>query len=66
MRFLGLLLILFGIALLVIHFFEMNVPAMDWVNNWGEDVAWGVRFAPILFGFVLTAMGGKGKDKKKK
>lgn len=63
MRVLGLLLLLFGVATLVLYFLNQPFAAFDWVGNWGENVAWGIRIGSTVLGLVLLATGKK-KDKK--
>jgi hypothetical protein len=65
MRALGLLLLVFGIATTVLYFLEINVEFLNWMGNWGHNVAWGIRGGAIVLGLLLMSMGGKGGDKKK-
>ena len=62
MRVLGLLLLLFGVATLVLYFLDQPFAAFDWINNWGDNVAWGIRIGATVLGLVLM-MSGKKKDK---
>lgn len=65
MRALGFLVLVFGIALFAIHFLEINVEFLQWVNTWGDSAAWGIRGGAVLLGLLMMA-GGKKKDGKKK
>jgi hypothetical protein len=65
MKILGLLLLLFGVGTLAIHFLEQPVEALAWIGNWGEGVAWGIRIGTTVLGLILL-MGGKKDGKKKK
>jgi hypothetical protein len=65
MRALGILLLLFGIATIVLFVMEVHVEFLAWINNWGEDAAWGIRGGAVLLGLVLMMAGGKKKDGKK-
>ena len=64
MRILGLLLFLFGVGTLVVHFMNLQVEALAWIGNWGEAAAWGIRIGSTLLGLLLLVKGGK-KDGKK-
>jgi hypothetical protein len=64
MRFLGLLLFLFGIATLALYFLKIDVEFLRWIGNWGENAAWGIRGGATLLGLILLMSGKKG-DKKK-
>ena len=66
MRLLGLLLFLFGVGTLVVHFLELDVSWLDWIGNWGTDAAWGIRGGATALGMLLLIAGGKKKDGKKK
>jgi len=59
MRALGFLVLLFGIALLVIHFLEQDVSFLSWVNNWGEDGRWMITGGAVVLGLLLIVLGKK-------
>jgi hypothetical protein len=65
MRTLGFLLLVLGIGSSVVTFMDMEMRLLGWINNWGEEVAWGIRGGCVLLGLVLIA-AGKKKDGKKK
>ncbi len=64
MKLLGVLLLLAGIGLLVVHFLGLDVPQLTWVTQWGDGVAWAIRGGPVLLGLLLVKMGGKDSSKK--
>lgn len=65
MRQLALLLIVLGIGSCVVHFMNMEMKLLMWINNWGEGVAWGIRGGCIALGLLLLmATGKKGNQKK--
>ena len=66
MRILGILLLLFGVGTLVVHFMEIQVDQLAWIGNWGDEAAWGIRGGATLLGLILLMAGGKKKDGKKK
>ena len=65
MRALGLLLLLFGLGTLAIHFMEVKVEWLEWIGNWGENVAWAIRGGAVVLG-LLFLMTGKKKGGGKK
>ena len=65
MRALGLLLLLFGLGTLAIHFMEVKVEWLAWMGNWGENVAWAIRGGAVVLGLLLL-MSGKKKGGGKK
>lgn len=62
MRLLGVVFLLFGIAATVCHFMAVDTGLLNWVNNWGEGAAWGIRGGAIVLGLLMAA---KGKKKQK-
>lgn len=65
MRQLGVLLLILGIGSCVVYFMNMEMRLLMWINNWGENVAWGIRGGCILLG-ALLAFAGKKKGNGKK
>lgn len=59
MRALGLILLLFGLATIVLYFTETRVEWLDWIGTWGENAAWGIRGGAVLVGLLLLSAGGK-------
>jgi hypothetical protein len=66
MRAIGLLLLLFGIATIVLYLTETHVEALSWIGNWGENAAWGIRGGAVLLGLLLLTAGGKKGGPPKK
>lgn len=64
MKLLGLLLLLFGVGTLAVHFLDQPVSWLDWIGKWGDGAAWGIRIGSVVLGLLLMKMGGK-KDGKK-
>lgn len=64
MKILGLVLLLFGVGTIALYFANQSVSWLDWIGNWGEGAAWGIRGGSVGLGALLMKMGGK-KDKKK-
>lgn len=51
MKFIGLFLLIAGLVSLVVGFMGANLLVLDWLNQWGEEVGWGIRLG-------ITALGG--------
>lgn len=64
MKLLGLLLLLFGIAVVAVPRLMPDVKVFEWTNNWGDAAYWGIVGGSILLGLVLLASGGGKKPKK--
>jgi len=61
MKELGLLLLLVGLVSLVLPLINSNVQYvfLQWINNWGPNVAWAIRGGITLLGLVLWRVGGR-------
>ena len=53
MKILGLLLLLFGLGTLAIHFLEQPAEWLAWFGNSGENAASGIRGGSTVLGLVL-------------
>ena len=62
MKSIGTLLFLFGLASIGFHFFDREVRLLSWINNWGENAAWGIRIALVVVGGLLTFVGGRKSE----
>lgn len=63
MRQFALLLLLLGIGSCVVHFMNMEMKLLRWIDTWGEGVAWGIRGGLIALGLLLMMAGGKKATK---
>ena len=61
---LGGLLALFGVASIVLHFMDMNLKILMWIDNWGEGAGWGIRIGLIVVGVALLMLGKKKSPAK--
>ena len=61
MKELGLLLLLVGLISLVLPLINPNVQYvfLQWIDNWGPNVAWVIRGDITLLGLVLWRVGGR-------
>ncbi len=62
MRQLGFLMLFLGIGSIVLHFMEREFTWLMWIDNWGDNAAWGIRGGLVLLGAVM-AFAGKSSDK---
>jgi hypothetical protein len=62
MRQIGLLFIVFGVGSAVLHLMDMEFKLLRWIENWGPNVAWGIRGGMAVVGALLF-MVGKPKPK---
>lgn len=58
MKSLGALFVLYGLAAMVVHFLGYALVAFDWIGNWGQGVAWGIRAAFVVVGLLFLGRGG--------
>jgi hypothetical protein len=63
MRFLGVSLIFIGVFSILWNFFGMNLIFLQWIDQWGETMAWMIRGAFIVLGAILYFLG-KPSDKE--
>jgi hypothetical protein len=63
MRFSGGILIVIGLISAALHFASMNFIFLNWINNWGFNVAWGIRGGLVLLGIILY-FAGKPSDEE--
>ena len=61
MKELGLFLLLVGLVSLALPFINPNIHYvfLQWIDNWGPNVAWAIRGGIALLGFVLWRVGGR-------
>ena len=62
MRALGVLLLLFGMAVLALYWLDVQAEWLGWMRQWGQDGVFLMGFGGILLGFVLTLVGRKRRE----
>ena len=62
MKKIGLYIAIFGLASIVLPFFNLQLTILSWVDNWGETVSWAIKIGLIVVGAVLFFMGKSETD----
>jgi len=57
MRKIGLYIAIFGLASIILPYFNLQLRILTWVDNWGETVSWGIKIGLIVLGAVLFFLG---------
>ena len=47
---------LFGVASIILSFFDFNLVLLMWVDFWGETIAWVIRVGLIVIGLAVYFM----------
>ena len=53
---------IFGIASIILSFFNYNLRILMWIDSWGETTGWIIRIGLIVVGAVLFFMGGGSSE----
>jgi len=53
MKFLGLMLLIIGLAAIALSFTEIQFIFLSWINNWGATTGWVIKIAMVVIGFLL-------------
>ena len=62
MKGLGGLLVFFGVGSIVLNLMEREFVILSWIDNWGENVGWGIKIGFIVVGGLMWLMGGKSQQ----
>lgn len=52
-------MVLYGIASIVLSFFNYNLKLLSWIDIWGESMGWIIRIALIVGGGALYLLFNK-------
>ncbi|MFK7833098.1 MAG: hypothetical protein AB8B52_07470 [Winogradskyella sp.] len=63
MKRLGIYLALFGIAAIVLPYFERQLFILSWIDNWGTFVSWVIKIGLVIVG-GLVFFSSQLKSKK--
>jgi hypothetical protein len=55
----GGLLFFLGVGSFVLHYINMELLLVSWVDNWGTGIGNGIRVAMIVVGGILWLLGRK-------
>ena len=50
----GRLLVAAGVASTALSFFNYELQLLFWITEWGDTVAWAIRFALVVGGMLLV------------
>lgn len=59
---LGGYIAIFGIASIILYFFNYELRILGWINTWGETTAWIIRIGLIVLGAALFFLGAGGSQ----
>ena len=57
MKTIGMYMAIAGIASIVLHFLNMNLRILMWIDMWGPTTGWLIRGGLVLIGAALFVMG---------
>jgi len=64
MNSIGLYMALAGVASVVLHFMNMNLRLLMWIDMWGPTVGWAIRIGLIVVGGALMFLGARGEEEE--
>lgn len=53
MKRIGIYIALFGIAAIILPYFDRQLAILSWIDNWGETASWVIKIGLIVVGVVL-------------
>ena len=61
MKSIGSFLLIIGLVATGLKLFggSYELRLLGWIDNWGDNVAWGIRAGFIIVGGLLMLLGGK-------
>lgn len=66
MKSFGGFLVFAGIASFVLHFANLNLRVLLWIDNWGNSTGMVIRGGVVLLGAVLYLMGSASQKRQEK
>ena len=63
MRFFGGFIAVVGMLAIVLPYVGMNFMFLNWINNWGSGVAWGIKIGIVVIGAIMY-IAGKPSDEE--
>jgi len=56
MKRLGVYMALFGIAAIILPYFNRQLSILSWIDNWGETASWAIKIGIVIVGAILFFM----------
>ena len=53
----GLTFLIFAVGSCILHALGREFIILSWINNWGEEIGWGIRGGIALVGGLLLGVG---------
>lgn len=53
MKRLGAYIALFGLAAIILPYFDRQLSVLSWIDNWGTTVSWAIKLGLIIVGSFL-------------
>lgn len=64
MKSLGMYMALAGIISIVLHFMNMNLRILMWIDMWSETTGWMIRAGLIIVGLILFILMPGGEEEE--
>lgn len=45
-----------------VYFLGMNFIFLNWINNWGPNVAWAIRGGIVMLGLIMYIAGKPSEE----
>lgn len=62
MQTIGTYMAMFGIGSMILHFFDREFVLLTWIDSWGTDIGWVIRFLLVIVGVVLGIIGARNEQ----
>ena len=62
MRFFGAFIMVVGLLSGAVYFLGMNFIFLNWINNWGPNVAWAIRGGIFMLGLIMYIAGKPSEE----
>jgi len=62
MRFFGAFIMVVGLLSGAVYFLGMNFIFLNWINNWGPNVAWAIRGGIVMLGLIMYIAGKPSEE----
>ncbi|MDY7395921.1 hypothetical protein UMM65_11750 [Aureibaculum sp. 2210JD6-5] len=61
---LGGYIAIFGVASIILSFFNYNLRILMWIDSWGTTVGWIIRIGLIVLGAALFFLGARDTEEE--